>query len=114
MVRKNRFSWFVSHLELADHLVDERDEVMELLGIWSLQQVSHGVREEGEDALVEAHHHTMQELAYSGVEQLSVHRSGQHLYEQVQHVHVRLHTPARHPRLRGRESLARSAANIGS
>lgn len=67
---------------------------MQLLGIWVLQQVLHGDRDEGEDLSVQGDYHTVQELTHTRVQQLSLHWHIEGSQKDAQGVSVHLHTVA--------------------
>ena len=100
-------------LELADDLVDERDEVVKFAYVGVLQQIVDGDGDERQDLCAQTHDHTMEELTYARVHELALGGGVEGVEEDTQGLRVRLHTPTLLHRLLARETLARSAVTTG-
>lgn len=105
--------WFPTHLELGGHLADERDELLQVLGLAVLQHVLGGGGDEGQHLLLQADDHAVQEGAHRAAQHPPLDGAAQRRQEGLHAVAVDLSAAALLHRLFVAERLAGPTVNRG-
>lgn len=113
-VRQTLQSWTdpCTYFEFHNELVHQWKEIMQLFGLWLLQQVLQNDRHKRQDLFLQTDHHSVEVLPDSRLYQLSVGGDIHGLQEDLQQVGKGLHTATGLHGLLTRKSFAHSAENM--